>query len=87
MGGTEINLKGKSSSQNKRKRRRTGKKMRLRVYKLCIIFSYKKNRDIFISLCVKSIGTPWFFLKYRFYHSLVYTNDSNISNSNWTNEK
>ena len=37
------------SSQNKR--RRTGKKVRLRVYKLCIIFSYKKNRDIFISLC------------------------------------
>ena len=27
------------------------KKVRLRVYKLCIIFSYKKNRDIFISLC------------------------------------
>ena len=27
------------------------KKVRLRVYNLCIIFSYKKNRDIFISLC------------------------------------
>ena len=26
------------------------KKVRLRFYKLCIIFSYKKNRDIFISL-------------------------------------
>ena len=41
------------SSQNKRRRRRrrTGKKVRLRIYKLCIIFSYKKNRDIFISFC------------------------------------
>ena len=27
------------------------KKVRLRVYKLCIIFSYKKSRDILISLC------------------------------------
>ena len=36
-------------SQNKR--RRTGKKVRLRVYKLYIIFSYKKNRDISTSLC------------------------------------
>ena len=50
VSGTEINLKQKNSTQNKR-RRRTGKKVRLRVYKLCIIFSYKKNRDIFISLC------------------------------------
>ena len=39
------------SSQNNSRRRRIGKKVRLRVYKLCIIFSYKKNRDIFISLC------------------------------------
>ena len=27
------------------------KKVRLRVYKLCIMFSYKKNRDILIPLC------------------------------------
>ena len=37
--------------QVKTKEEELAKKVRLRVYKLCILFSYKKNRDIFISLC------------------------------------
>ena len=43
--GKKVQVKIKEEEEERKK------KMQLRVYELCIIFSYKKNRDIFISLC------------------------------------
>ena len=37
--------------EEKEEEEEPAKKVRLRVYKLCIMFSYKKNRDILIPLC------------------------------------
>ena len=51
MGGTEINLKEKISSQNKRKRRRTGKKNATQSLQALYYIFLQEDRDIFISLC------------------------------------
>ena len=58
MGGTEINpkekkvqVKIKEEEEEEEEEAEPAKKVRLRIYKLYIIFSYKKNRDISISLC------------------------------------